>query len=65
MRTADRLADNLGSLDIELEPEELRRLDEVSRVSLGFPGEFGGGRLAYGNTLASIQDHRRTVDAIV
>lgn len=65
VRTEAQLADNLAAVDIDLEPAELERLDEASRVTLGFPGDFGGASLAYGNTFARIDDHRRTVDPLV
>jgi hypothetical protein len=64
-RTDAQFADNLGALDLELEPGELELLDEASSVSSGFPGDFGGGRLAYGSTLDRIDDHRGTIDALV
>ncbi len=32
--------DNLGCLDVELTPEQLARLDEVSLIDLGFPHHF-------------------------
>ena len=35
-----QLAENLQSLDLELEPAFLQRLNEVSQIELGFPGEF-------------------------
>jgi aryl-alcohol dehydrogenase-like predicted oxidoreductase len=39
-RTREQLDDNLGCLDFHLEPEAKDRLDEVSRIELGFPHEF-------------------------
>jgi aryl-alcohol dehydrogenase-like predicted oxidoreductase len=36
-RTLSQLADNLASLDLELSGEQLKSLDEASRVELGFP----------------------------
>jgi aryl-alcohol dehydrogenase-like predicted oxidoreductase len=38
--TPEQLADNLGALDATLDDDHVARLDEVSEVSLGFPGEF-------------------------
>ena len=35
-----QLDDNLGALDLALSDDHLARLDEVSAVGLGFPGEF-------------------------
>lgn len=64
IRTDAQLADNLGALDIELEPSELDQLDEASRVTLGFPGDFGGAALAYGSTLDRTDDHRGTIDPV-
>jgi len=39
-RTREQLDDNLGCLDFQLEPEAKQRLDEASRIELGFPHEF-------------------------
>jgi aryl-alcohol dehydrogenase-like predicted oxidoreductase len=36
-RTPEQLADNLGALDISLDDDQLRRLDEVSAIELGVP----------------------------
>ena len=65
VRTEDQLADNLGAAAIDLEPAELERLDEASSVTLGFPGDFGGGSLAYGDKFDLIDDHRQTIVPIV
>lgn len=65
MRTAAQLADNLAAVDMDLEPAELERLDEASRVTLGFPGDFGGARLAYGETFDRLEDHRGTIAPLV
>jgi aryl-alcohol dehydrogenase-like predicted oxidoreductase len=58
VRRREQLEDNLGALELELTSEELTRLEEVSRIELGFPHDFGAGRLAYGNTRPLIDDHR-------
>ena len=42
-RTPEQLADNLGSLDVRLDGDSLRRLDEAAPVDLGFPHEFLAG----------------------
>jgi aryl-alcohol dehydrogenase-like predicted oxidoreductase len=39
-RTPEQLQDNLGALEIELDDEHWKRLDDVSAVDLGFPHEF-------------------------
>ena len=39
-RKLSQLEDNLGCLDVELTPEHLARLDEVSLIDLGFPHHF-------------------------
>jgi aryl-alcohol dehydrogenase-like predicted oxidoreductase len=39
-RTREQLDDNLGCLDLELDPSDKARLDEKSRIELGFPHEF-------------------------
>jgi aryl-alcohol dehydrogenase-like predicted oxidoreductase len=40
VRTLAQLQDNLGSLAVALSPEQLARLDAVSRVPMGFPMEI-------------------------
>ena len=65
VRTEAQLADNLAATQIDLDPAELDRLDEASRVPLGFPGDFRGATLAYGNTFDLVDDHRRTIAALV
>ena len=39
-KTREQLDDNLGCLDFALEPDEKARLDEASRIELGFPHDF-------------------------
>ncbi len=52
IRTVEQASDVLGSLDVELTPEHRARLDEVSRIDLGFPYNLLGGpqgQMVYGN----------------
>jgi aryl-alcohol dehydrogenase-like predicted oxidoreductase len=58
-RTPGQFNDNLGSLELQLSAADLGYLDEVSRIELGFPHDFGGNALAYGKTLDLIDGHRR------
>ncbi len=39
-RRLEQLVDNLGAVDCQLDPESLRRLDDASAISLGFPHDF-------------------------
>ena len=39
-RRLDQLVDNLGAVDCHLDAESLRRLDDASAISLGFPHDF-------------------------
>jgi aryl-alcohol dehydrogenase-like predicted oxidoreductase len=39
-RTLEQLIDNLGCLDAPLSSEQLARLNECSRIELGFPHDF-------------------------
>jgi len=39
-RKLAQFEDNLRSLDVTLSPEQLKRLDQVSAISLGFPHDF-------------------------
>jgi hypothetical protein len=43
---------------VSLSAAALDRLDEVSRVELGFPHDFAGSALAYGHTFDLIDTHR-------
>ncbi len=62
-RTLQQLEDNLGALQVALDPQHLARLDEASAVDLGFPHEFLERehirRLIYADTRDRIDDHRR------
>lgn len=57
-RTVRQLEDNLGSLEVDLPREHLDRLDAVSKIELGFPHDFGGTALIYGETRGLIDNHR-------
>jgi aryl-alcohol dehydrogenase-like predicted oxidoreductase len=57
-RTPGQFKDNLGALSVLLSAAELERLDEVSRIELGFPHDFAGMALAYGQTYDLIDSHR-------
>ncbi|MEV4252347.1 aldo/keto reductase [Spirillospora sp. NPDC049652] len=59
-RTAEQLTDNLGVLDVTLEPEVVQRLNEVSGFKPGFPTDFIGGtqQFVYGKVSAQVDDRR-------
>jgi aryl-alcohol dehydrogenase-like predicted oxidoreductase len=57
-RTPAQFKENRGALEVSLSPEELERLDAVSRIELGFPHDFAAAALAYGNTFDLIDSHR-------
>jgi hypothetical protein len=63
-RNLAQLEDNLGALAVTLGPEHLARLDEASRIDLGFPHDFlaepGIRDVVFGGTYDRIDDHRRT-----
>jgi aryl-alcohol dehydrogenase-like predicted oxidoreductase len=40
VRTVEQLEDNLGCLDVQLQPAHLARLDEESRIEPGFPHDL-------------------------
>jgi aryl-alcohol dehydrogenase-like predicted oxidoreductase len=56
-RRAEQIEDSLGAVDVDLEPEELARLDEASRIDHGFPNEFPGRLMAYGDTYERTDAH--------
>ena len=39
-RTRKQLEDNLAGLQLELSPEQLKALDDASRIEFGFPHDF-------------------------
>lgn len=55
-RRRDQIEDCLGALEVDLTPDELERLDEVSRVPLGFPHDYEAMHLAYGETYELIDN---------
>lgn len=61
-RTEHQIRDNLGCLEFSLTEDELTRLDEVSRVQMGFPHDFleraNVRHLVYGDRGSHIDDHR-------
>ena len=62
-RTVSQLEDDLGALDVTLDDEHLERLDEASRIELGFPHDFLGPdgsakQFVYGDTLDALDVHR-------
>jgi aryl-alcohol dehydrogenase-like predicted oxidoreductase len=62
-RKASQLIDNLGCVDVTLSTEHLARLDEISKIELGFPYDFiKGGRTTWlGDVVERIDNHRGTV----
>jgi aryl-alcohol dehydrogenase-like predicted oxidoreductase len=60
-RGREQIEDSLGAVDIELSEAELKRLDDVSRIELGFPHDFVGRALAYGETFDLVDHHRGDV----
>ncbi|MDA0565772.1 aldo/keto reductase [Streptomonospora sp. S1-112] len=63
-RTAEQLRTNLAALEVDLDPDQVRRLDEVSRIDLGFPHDFLAAPVVresvYGPRWQEITDHRTT-----
>jgi aryl-alcohol dehydrogenase-like predicted oxidoreductase len=57
-----QLKDNLGALEVTLNPGHLVRLDAASKIELGFPHDFVGSEaiqdLMFGGTLTLIDNHR-------
>jgi aryl-alcohol dehydrogenase-like predicted oxidoreductase len=60
-RTEVQVNDNLGCLDFELTSDQLKRLDEKSKIQLGFPHDFmseAARIFLYGNTFSLTDNHR-------
>lgn len=58
-RTAAQLQDNLAALDWKLAPEQWSRLDEISRIELGFPHDFIPGNPYVYDATYNLIDNRR------
>lgn len=62
-RTESQIKDNLGCLDFELNADQLKRLDEKSRIQLGFPHDLyeAAKAFAYGKSLSLTDNHRAAI----
>ena len=62
-RTQAHILDNLGALDVRLEPEHIARLEQIGRLQLGFPHDFLNSDnvhgLVFGDTFGLIDNHRK------
>jgi aryl-alcohol dehydrogenase-like predicted oxidoreductase len=58
-RTLDQLKDNFGSLAVALSPAQMKRLDEVSAIELGFPHGFLtiARDIIFGESFAQLENH--------
>lgn len=61
-RKAEQLQDNLACVEFELTPEQIERLNEASRIELGFPHDMLRSetvhKFAMSGTLEKIDNHR-------
>jgi aryl-alcohol dehydrogenase-like predicted oxidoreductase len=61
-RKVTQFQDNLACLDVNLSPEHLQRLNEVSQIELGFPHDFLQNDIIrdrlFGGTFSAIDNHR-------
>ena len=61
-RSLNQIRDDLDCLDVTLSEEEIHRLNEVSRIELGFPHEFYADPMRrdrlFGGTYSRMADHR-------
>lgn len=62
VRTQAQMIDNLGCLEFELDSKQMKRLNEKSKIELGFPYDFISSDVIrnqiYGNLYSSIEYHR-------
>jgi diketogulonate reductase-like aldo/keto reductase len=55
-RKLSQLQDNLASLDLTLSVDQLKTLDEASRIELGFPHDFYAKELVRGLLYGGLRD---------
>jgi hypothetical protein len=57
------MKDNLDCLDFELNADHLKRLDEKSKIQLGFPHDLyeAAKAFAYGKSLSLRDNHRAAI----
>jgi diketogulonate reductase-like aldo/keto reductase len=60
-RRREQIENSLAATDLELTADELTQLDAASTIGLGFPHDFPGRSMAYGNTYALTDGHRAQV----
>jgi aryl-alcohol dehydrogenase-like predicted oxidoreductase len=62
-RRESQIKDNLACLEYELSNELIQRLNEISKIELGFPHDFLNSEMIkeiiYGGTYSSIHNHRK------
>ncbi len=61
VRTEAQMTDAVSAVEFDLDASELERLDEASRIELGFPGDFDADSMVHGDALGLIDDHRTTM----
>jgi aryl-alcohol dehydrogenase-like predicted oxidoreductase len=68
-RTAVQVKENVASVDFQLSNEQMRRLDEASKISLGFPHDFLASRMVrehmYGGMFDAIQTSQNVRDQLL
>jgi aryl-alcohol dehydrogenase-like predicted oxidoreductase len=61
-RKVSQVEDNIASVDFKLEDDHLQRLDEVSKIEMGFPHDFFKMEMVrqfvYGGMRDEIDNHR-------
>jgi aryl-alcohol dehydrogenase-like predicted oxidoreductase len=63
-RTVAQVKDSLDCLDFQLTSAQIERLNEISRIQLGFPHDFmseAAKVFLYGNAYSLIDNHRELI----
>jgi len=55
----EQLENNLGSLNTPLSPDQIKRLDAISRVDMGFPHEHLANPMIKQMIFGGVEVHRR------
>jgi hypothetical protein len=55
----EQLENNLGSLNTHLSPDQIKRLDDISRIAMGYPHEHLANPAVQQQIFGGVEIHRK------